>query len=187
MPTEVAGGTSAGTDAGRPILTVTAATTATPIVATTATHSLSAGQNVSVARRLGQADPVENILGYWPNITTPSGTTIGLTGSVGVGTYAASTVSLSREVDLATDTGNKVYVVVVDAGAMIQGDQLELRIYTKARTGGTERLAYSVSYRDVQADPMKYSPPIPANISVRATLVQPAGTAESFPWALLSL
>lgn len=187
MPTAVATGTSAGTDAGRPILTITSATTATPIVATTATHSLSAAQNVSVARRLGQADPVENILGYWPNITAPSSTTIGLTGSVGAGTYAASTASLSAEVDLATSTANATFILVVDASAMVLGDQLELRVYTKALTGGTERLAYSVAYRDVQADAIKYSVPIPADISIRCTLLQPAGTAQSFPWALLSL
>lgn len=187
MPTSIASGTSAAADAGRPILTITAATTASPIVATTATHSLSAGDNVTVARIPGAADPVENILGYWKNITVPSGTTIGLTGSVGVGTYAGSTASLSKEITLATDTTNKTYVLVVDAAAMALGDILELRVYTKALTGGAEGLAYSVVYSHAQADPLKYSPPIPADISCRATLTQPAGTARSFPWKLLSL
>lgn len=187
MPTSIASGTSAAADAGRPILVVTSATTATPIVATTATHSLSAGDNVTVARVPGAADPVENIAGYWKNITVPLTTTIGLTGSVGAGAYAASTVSLSKEITLATDTANKTYVLVVDTAAMGAGDVLELRLYTKALSGGAEGLAYTVSYWGVQSDPLKYSPPVPADISIKATLLQPAGTARAYPWKLLSL
>ena len=187
MPTSVASGTSAAADAGRPILTITSATTATPIVATTATHSLSAGDNVVVARIPNAADPVENILGRWPNITVPLTTTIGLTGSVGVGTYAASTASLSKEITLATDTTNKTYVLVVDTSNMAVADVLELRIYTIALTAGAEQLAYSVAYQHAQSDAIKYSPPVPADISIKATLCQPAGTARAFPWKLLSL
>jgi hypothetical protein len=187
MPTSVASGTSAATDAGRPILTITAATTATPIVATTATHSLTAGDNVSVARVPLAADPVLNIVGYFQNITVPSGTTVGLTGSVGSGTYAGSTASLSKEVTLATDTTNKTYVLVVDASAMAIGDVLELRIFTKVLTGGAEQLAYSVAYWGAQSEDIKYSPPVPADISCRVTLTQPAGTARAYPWKLLSL
>jgi hypothetical protein len=142
---------------------------------------------VTVARIPGAADPVENILGYWPNITTPLTTTIGLTGSVGTGTYTASTASLSKEITLVTDTSNKTYVLVVDTSAMANGDILELRIYTKALTGGAEQLAYSVVFANAQAEPIKYSPPVPADISIRATLCQPAGTARAYPWKLLSL
>jgi hypothetical protein len=187
MPTSIASGTSAAADAGRPILTITSATTATPIVATTATHGLSAGDNVSVARIPGAADPVENILGFWKNITVPLTTTIGLTGSVGTGTYAGSTASLSKEITLATDTANKTYVLIVDTAAMANGDILELRIYTKCLTGGAEGLAYSMAFVHAQGDPIKYSPPVPADISIRCTLCQPAGTARSFPWKLVSL
>jgi hypothetical protein len=187
MPTSIASGTSAAADAGRPILVITGATTATPIVATTAAHSLTAGDNVAVGRVPNAALAVENIEGYWANITTPLTTTIGLTGSVGVGTYAASTCSLSKEIVLATDTTNKTYVLVVDTSAMATGDLLELRLYTKCLTGGAEALAYSVSYAHVQGDPIKYSPPVPADISIKATLCQPAGTARAFPWKLLSL
>jgi hypothetical protein len=187
MPTSVASGTSAAADAGRAILTITAATTATPIVATTAAHGYSAGDNVTVGRIPGAADPVENIMGYWKNITVPLTTTIGLTGSVGAGTYAGSTASLSKEITLATDTTNKTYVLVVDCAAMALGDILELRMYTKALTGGAEGLAYSVVYAHAQADPIKYSPPVPADISFKATLLQPVGTARAFPWKVLSL
>ena len=187
MPTSVASGTSAGADAGRPIFTVTSATTASPIVATTATHSLTTANKVTVARIITAALPVLNIEGYFPAITVPLGTTIGLTGSIGVGTYAASTVSLSAEVDLATNTTNKTYVLVVDAGAMGDVDILELRLYAIALTAGTERMVYSRTVMDIQPDPIIISPPVVADISIRATLCQPAGTARSFPWKLLSL
>jgi hypothetical protein len=188
MPTEEAGGTSAAADAGRPILTITAATAATPIVATTAAHSLSAGDNVTVARVPGAADPVQNIMGHWKNIAVPLTTTIGLTGSVGVGAYAASTCSLSKEVQLAAgNTTNKTFVLVVDTSAMTNGDVLELRIYVKARSGSGELLAYSMTFAHAQSDPIKFSPPVPANIHFRATLCQPCGTARAYEWAILSL
>lgn len=188
MPTSIASGTSAAADTGRAILTITAATTATPIVATTAAHGYAAGDNVSVARIPLSADPVLNLIGDWPNITAPSTTTAGLTGSVGVGTYAASTASMSKQIQLAAaDTTNKTYVLVVDSTNMAIGDILELRVFTKCLTGGTEQLAYAVTYQGAQTEMMKYSPPVPADISFRATLAQPAGTARAFPWKILSL
>lgn len=99
----------------------------------------------------------------------------------------SQTATISTEHDLATDTANHTYVLVVDAAAMVLGDILELRLYTKVRSGGTERLAYVISYQHVQGEPAKYSPPVPANIHLRATLKQTAGTGRAFPWSLLAL
>lgn len=100
------------------------------------------------------------------------------------GTQAAT---ISTEHDLATDTTNHTYVLVVDTAAMVAGDLLELRLYTKVLSGGTERLAYVVPYQHAQGEPNKYSVPVPANISLRATLKQVAGTGRSYPWSLLAL
>jgi hypothetical protein len=91
------------------------------------------------------------------------------------------------EQDLATSTTGKTYVLVVDTGAMVKLDITELRLYTKCLSGGTERQAYYGIFSDVQGSPMKYSVPVPANISLRATLKQIAGTNRSYPWSLLSL
>lgn len=97
------------------------------------------------------------------------------------------TATLDTEHTLSTDTSNQTYVFVVDAAAMAVGDVLELYIYTKCLSGGTERLAYSIQYTDAQAEPMKYSVPVPADISFKATLKQTAGTGRAFPWKVLAL
>lgn len=97
------------------------------------------------------------------------------------------TATLTTEHDLATDTANHNYVLVVDAAALVAGETLELRLYTKVLSGGTERLAYTAIYQHVQGEPAKYSPPVPADISLRATLKQTGGTGRAFPWKLLSL
>lgn len=97
------------------------------------------------------------------------------------------TAVVNTEHTLATDTTNQTYVLVVDTANLVNGDTLELRIYTIALTAGTERLAYTATYSHAQGDPMKYSVPVPADISLKATLKQVAGTARSFPWKLLSL
>ncbi len=100
------------------------------------------------------------------------------------GTQSAT---LDTEHTLSTDTANHVYVLAVDAASLAMGDILELKLYTKVLSGGTERLAYHAVFRNTQSDPAKYSPPVPANISLKATLTQTAGTGRSFPWALLAL
>ena len=93
------------------------------------------------------------------------------------------------EQNLATDTGNKNYVLVVDLAAMVNGETVELKIYTICRASGTERLAYFSTFVNVQSEPIKYSVPVPADISIRATLKQTAYVSayKTFPWKLLSL
>lgn len=100
------------------------------------------------------------------------------------GTQSAT---VTNEHTLATITSGKTAVLVVDTGAMVLGDELELRLYTKVRSGGASRIAWYKVYQHVQGEPNKYSDPIPANIEVVATLKQTAGTSRNFPWALLAL
>lgn len=97
------------------------------------------------------------------------------------------TATINTEHVLATDTTCKNYVLVVDTGNLANGDTLELRLYTKVLSGGTERLVYLAVYVNAQGEPQKYSIPVPANISLKATLKQTAGTGRDFPWSLLSL
>jgi hypothetical protein len=103
---------------------------------------------------------------------------------------ATNTVTADgTEQDLSTDTGNHNYVLVVDTATLINGETLELRLYTICRASGTERLAYMASYVNAQGEPMKYSVPVPADISIRATLKQTVYVTgyKAFPWKLLSL
>lgn len=104
--------------------------------------------------------------------------------SVASGTQAAV---ISTEHTLTTQTGAGVYVLVVDTGNMVADDELELRLKTKAKSGGTSRLAYIATYRHAQGDPNKYSIPVPIDTEIVATLKQTAGTGRNFDWNLLKL
>ncbi len=83
-------------------------------------------------------------------------------------------------------TGSSLtYIFVVDTSNMANGDQLELRIYSKCRASSSEQLAYLVTYANAQATNVKYSPPLPGNNDFKATLKQTAGTGRSYDWAVL--
>lgn len=97
------------------------------------------------------------------------------------------TATVGTEHSLAISTTGKTYVLVVDAGAMQNDDILELRIKTKVLSGGTQQVAYYALFQHVQAEPQKYSVPVPADIEIECTLKQTAGTGRSFPWKLLSI
>ncbi len=103
---------------------------------------------------------------------------------VASGTQAAT---ISTEHTLTTSTTGKTYVLAVDCGNMVNGDTTTLKIYTKVLAGSTERLAYSATFIHAQGIPNKYSVPVPANQSFKATLTQTAGTGRNFDWAVLSL
>jgi len=104
--------------------------------------------------------------------------------AVASGTQSAS---VGTEHSLAVSTTGKTYVLVVDAGAMLNDDILELRIKTKALSGGTQQMAYYALFQHIQAEPQKYSVPVPADIEIECTLKQTAGTGRSYPWKLLSI
>jgi hypothetical protein len=105
--------------------------------------------------------------------------------SIASGTLTAD----GTEQDLATDTTNKNFVLAVDTANLVNGETMELRLYTKCLTGGTERLAFMATYVNAQGEPMKYSIPVPADISLRATLKQTVYVSayKAFPWKLMSL
>lgn len=110
-----------------------------------------------------------------------------MTTLVGSGTQ---TTTVPTEHTLDTETTDGVFVLVVDLAPMLSGatpDEVELRIYTTVLNAGTEHLAYSAAYKGVQGEPVKFSPPIPSDISVRVTLNQVAGSTRDFPWKLLAL
>jgi hypothetical protein len=102
-------------------------------------------------------------------------------------TGGTQTATIGTEHTLATSTTGKTYVLVVDTVNMVNGDELELRLKTKARTGNGSQVAYTAAYANVQATLNKYSVPVPANIELVATLKQTAGTGRNFIWSLLSI
>ena len=102
------------------------------------------------------------------------------------GTQAAT---INTEHSLASDSVAGVYMLAVDTVNMANGDVLELRVKTKVLTSGTARLAYLATYAHVQADPIKYSIPVPIQEDggISATLKQTAGTGRNFDWSLLRM
>jgi len=78
-----------------------------------------------------------------------------------------------------------VYVLVVDTANMQAGDDLSLRIKTICKSGGASMTAYTLNYTGVQAEPNKYSLPVPVDVEIICTLQQTAGTGRVYPWSLL--
>lgn len=105
---------------------------------------------------------------------------------IGSGTLTPGTLGVEQNF-AAADTTNKVYVLVVDTVNLANGETVEFRLYTIALAAGAERVAYRVAYQHAQGEPMKYSPPVPADISFRATITQTGGTLRSYPWKIVSL
>ena len=97
------------------------------------------------------------------------------------------TATIDTEHTLDTETTAGVYVLVVDMANLVAGDIVTLRIKTKYASGGTSRLAFSATYANAQAEPNKYSPPIPVDTEIVCTLEQTDGTGRDFPWNLLKV
>lgn len=97
------------------------------------------------------------------------------------------TATVNTEHSLSTQTGAGVYVLIVDTVNMVNGDTVEVRLKTKALTGGAVGLAFSGSFANVQAEPLKFSIPVPSLFSIEATLKQVGGTSRAFDWQLATL
>lgn len=98
-----------------------------------------------------------------------------------------SALSIGSETTLGSaETSNRDLILALDLNNLANGDVLEVRIYTKVLSGGTERVAYSRRYKNVQMTKIVYSVPVPADISYKATLKQTAGTGRTFPWSILA-
>jgi len=104
--------------------------------------------------------------------------------SVGSG---SQTATIDTEHTLDTETTAGVYVLVVDTANLADGDVLILRLKTKYASGGTSRLAFVATYANAQVEPNKYSPPVPVDTEIVATLEQTDGTGRSFPWNFLKV
>jgi hypothetical protein len=104
--------------------------------------------------------------------------------SIASGTKTAD----GTEQDLTTDTSNKSYLLKVDLGNMVNGEEVELKVYTKCLTGGAERLTYDATYVNAQATPMARVE-CPEDIHIRCTLKQTAYVSayKDFPWKLMDV
>lgn len=100
------------------------------------------------------------------------------------GTQAAT---VTTEHTLTTQTTAYNAALTVDLSAMVNGDEVELRIKTKVLSGGTSREFWYSVYAHVQGQPNIITDPVTSDIEIVATLKQTTGTGRSFPWKLISL
>ena len=104
--------------------------------------------------------------------------------SAGTGTQTAV---IDTEHTLDTESTAGVYTLCVDTKNMVAGDIVVLRIKTKFAAGGTSGIAFEATYANVQAEPLKYSPPVPIITEIVCTLEQTDGVGRDFPWNLLRI
>ena len=100
-------------------------------------------------------------------------------------TKGSQSCSIGTEHPLATQIGLGIYILVVDTANMTTGDVVVIRIKSKYGTGGISRTAYTFTYGDIQAEPNKYSVPIPIDTEIACTIQQTSGVGKEFPWNLL--
>lgn len=58
------------------------------------------------------------------------------------------------------DTTDGVWQAFIDVNDMVSGDELEIRVYEKARSGDTQRLVDLWSLTDAQSRPLFVTPPL---------------------------
>jgi hypothetical protein len=105
------------------------------------------------------------------------------------GTEAVSTTEHSMTTDTAgpdVDTTDGVFQVWLDVSDMIAGDQLQIRIYEKVRSGDTQRVVYEAVLTGAQAQPIWVSPSLIMLHGWDATLDALAGTI-TVNWSIRQL
>lgn len=109
--------------------------------------------------------------------------------------YASGTqtATLTTEHFLTSGSQAGVFTLHVDTVNMAAGDYLELRAYQMVLTGGSQRVAYLMTFQGVQPsdDLIKISLPLGNDLTdpfaVRFSLKQTLGAAgRAFPWKVLA-
>ncbi len=105
------------------------------------------------------------------------------TGSaVTVSSTAISLINGTTSIASATDVG--VYQVVLDASAMLAGDQYELYMYEKAISGGTQRTHSLGILYGVQSWPLAVLGSFFLGVGWDFGIKKLAGTDRAFSWSV---
>lgn len=80
-----------------------------------------------------------------------------------------------------------IYQLLIDTTNMVDGDQIELRAYTKSNGSATEHQAYFASFANAQTDLVKMSLPIATAADIKFTVKRTAGTDRAYQWGVLNL
>ena len=96
------------------------------------------------------------------------------------------TATIGTEHTLSTITAAGTYQLIVDIDNLVAGDELELRVKVKVRSGNTLKEVFHASYAHDQGnDAVTLSPPVPAPFEFVATLKQTAGTGRAYVWSIV--
>ena len=105
--------------------------------------------------------------------------------AVSENTGGTQTATVTTEHTLATIAAAGTYQLVVDTDNMVNGDELELRIKVKVRSGNSLKEMFFASYAHDQGNnAIKIAPPVPAPFEFVATLKQTVGTSRDFIWSI---
>lgn len=95
-------------------------------------------------------------------------------GTEAVGATEHSCVNDSSTI--AADTTDGVFQVFLDVSDMVAGDQLQIRVYEKCRSGDTQRIVYQAVLTGAQSAPIWVSPSLILMHGWDVTLDALAGT-----------
>lgn len=91
------------------------------------------------------------------------------------------------EQTLATVTTASNFVIAIDLANMAAGDEIEMCIYGKARSGDGERLLHLWPILGNQSRDLWQSIPVASPHHLKATIRRHAGTDRAYPWAIYDL
>ena len=98
------------------------------------------------------------------------------------------TTSLTSTTETTLDAAQTVdgnYVLKLDLHNMVNGQELEVRIYDKVKTASAEAVVYYGFYAHVQAEPVVVSIPVPSTESWKATIKKTAGANLDVDWVII--
>lgn len=102
----------------------------------------------------------------------------------------SQTCTIGTEHTLATITAAGIYVGVLDVSALADGatpDILEIRWYSKARSGDTERQCKVMTLTGGQGEPEVQTLPWATDCHWKLTIKQVQGTGRAIIWNALAL
>lgn len=79
------------------------------------------------------------------------------------------------------------YICGLDLSVLVDADEIELRVYHKPVSGGTERLRWLRSYAHAQEELIVEFPPLAVVADLKYTLTQVAGSVRTFTWWVTAL
>ena len=81
-----------------------------------------------------------------------------------------------------TDQG--CYQLYLDLADLALGDEYELKVYEKAVSGGTQRLAFKATFANAQVEPLYVAPSLMLKHGWDMTMKKLAGTDRSIAWSI---